>query len=111
MKVIKIDSEKIEFEDGFKLYSEHEQSCCENHFLSFDDLTISDFEGLDFNITNDNFFERIPGYGIAIKPINGLPIRVPGYSSNNGYYSDDLSLIVKSPWYEKVYDITECQSE
>ena len=49
LKVVKIDSESIEFENGIKLYSEHQSDCCEHHYLSFEDLELSDFEDLEFD--------------------------------------------------------------
>lgn len=64
---------------------------------------------LQFDISSPDFFERIPDYGIALKPINGLPIRVPGYGSNNGYYSSDLSLTLTRNGIETNFDISECQ--
>lgn len=110
MKVTKIDSDSLEFDSGVKLYSSHEQVCCESHYLSLDDLTIEDFEGLDFDLTNDNFFERIEDYGIALLPLNGHPVRIPGYGSNNGYYSENLSLVLElGGKIIKEFDITECQ--
>jgi hypothetical protein len=60
-----------------------------------ENLTIADFEGLEFDISGDDFFERIDGYGIALKSLNGHPVRIPGYGSNNGYYSCDLELVLK----------------
>lgn len=108
--VVNVDSDSIKFDNGVMLYSNHEQDCCESHYLSFDDLNIDDFDGLEFDLTNDNFFERIDGYGIALHPINGLPVRVPGYGSNNGYYSSNLDLVLSDDkGFEKHYDITECQ--
>lgn len=110
LKVVSVDSEGLQFENGVFLYSDHRQSCCESHYLSFSDYSLSDFDGLVFDLTNDNFFERIEGYGIALNPINGLPVRIPGYASNNGYYSSNLSLVISGPNdFEKTYDITECQ--
>lgn len=110
LKVIKVSQESIEFEDGIKLYSEHDKDCCEEHWLSFEHLTMDDFEGLKFNLTNDKFFNRIVGYGIELVPIEGHSIRVPGYGSNNGYYSDSLSLTLSDDKdFRKVYNITECQ--
>lgn len=112
LKVVKIDSYSLEFDNGMILESQHEQDCCEEHYLSFSDLTLDDFKGLEFDLSNDDFFERIQDYGIALKPKNGNPIRIPGYGSNNGYYSADLSLIIttadKSDVF-KQYDISECQ--
>ena len=94
LKVVALNSDEITFDNGMKLYSNHDQDCCENHYLSMGDLTIADFDGLEFDLTNDDFFERIEGYGIALKPLNGFPVRIPGYGSNNGYYSSNLDLII-----------------
>lgn len=111
LKVIKVNTESIEFDNGILLESDHSQDCCENHYLSFGDLTISDFEGMEFDLAAD-FFERIEGYGIAILPINGHPVRVPGYGYNNGYYSSNLDLILRSNngGIIKRFDISECQN-
>lgn len=110
-KVIEITQKEIKFDNGIELYSEHEQDCCENHFLSFNDLTLKDFEDLEFDLSNDEFFERIPEYGIALKPIKGFPVRIPGYGSNNGYYSENLKLVISNNDinFYKSYDVTECQ--
>lgn len=109
-KVSKINSDIIAFDDGHELYSNHDQDCCESHYLWFDDLTLADFEGLDFDLSRDDFFERIDGYGIALKPLNGFPVRIPGYGSNNGYYSSDLSLVLTLPETPtRFFDISDCQ--
>lgn len=110
-KVVEVTSYYLKFDCGLKLSSDHEQSCCESHYLSFADLSLKDFEGLEFDLSNEDFFERIPGYGIALKPINGHPVRVPGYGDNNGYYSSNLSLILENEDGRlfRSFDITECQ--
>lgn len=109
-KVVKIDSDSLEFDNGVVLTSDHEPDCCERHYLSLADLTISDFEGLEFDLTSDNFFERIEGYGIALNPLKGFPVRIPGYGYNNGYYSDQLDLVLSDgKGFSKVFDISECQ--
>ena len=109
LKVVKIESEKITFDDGTTLYSYHDQDCCEYHYLSFNDLDLRDFEDLTFDLTNDNFFNKIEGYGIELIPIKGFSIKVPGYGSNNGYYSTNLTLCVTSNGKTREYDIEECQ--
>ena len=111
IKVINLKNDVIYFDDGTELYSEHESDCCETHKLVLDDLTLDDFEGLEFNIEDDNFFTRIKDYGIALNPIIGFPIRIPGYAFNNGWYSSNLALVVRNiiTGYYKSYDITECQ--
>ena len=110
MKVVSVDNETIGFEDGTKLWSYHEQDCCESHWLDFEHLQLSDFEGLEFDLSNDNFFEKIEGYGIALLPVNGHPVRIAGYGSNNGYYTTNLTLVLqKGRATTREYDITECQ--
>lgn len=109
LKVVRVLDESIEFENDIELCSEHERDCCEHHWLSFNDLTLEDFEGLEFDLTDDSFFKRIEGYGIELIPIHGYSVKVPGYGSNNGYYSCNLTLILKYGTTEKRFDITECQ--
>jgi len=53
LKVVNIGSDAIEFENGVKLYSNHDSDCCESHKLTLSDLTMADFEGLEFDLTND----------------------------------------------------------
>ena len=114
LKVVKIDSESLVFDNGMVLTSHHDQDCCEFHYLSLSDLTLEDFKGLEFDLSNDDFFERVKDYGIALKPNNGHPVRIPGYGSNNGYYSSNLDLIILNPDGKetfKKYDISECQAD
>lgn len=111
LKVVEVGSDFLIFDNGIKLKSEHDQDCCENHYLCFNDLSIEDFEGLEFDLSNDDFFERIKDYGIALNPLNGYPIRVPGYGYNNGYYSSNLSLLLidKEGNELKYFEISDCQ--
>lgn len=112
LKVIHVDEESITFGNGVKLFSNHDSDCCEHHWLSFKDISINDFDGLVFDLSTDDFFKRIPDYGIELIPTKGHSIKVPGYASNNGYYSDNLSLVLTdNKSFNKQYDITECQAE
>lgn len=110
LKVIHIDEYSLKFNNGVTLYSNHVSDCCERHYLSFADLTLDDFEGLEFDLTNPNFFKKIKDYGIELVPIRGYSVRIPGYGYNNGYYSSDLELIITDgKKFRKTFDITECQ--
>lgn len=112
LKVVSIEGEALVFYDGTRLYSEHIQDCCENHYLDFGDLELSDFEGLEFDLSNDDFFNRVEDFGIELKPINGHVVRVAGYGYNNGYYSSDINLIIADADGKviKSYDVSECQN-
>jgi hypothetical protein len=109
-RVVRVDPEAIAFKNGVVLTSKHEKELHESHYLSFCDLTLADFDGLVFDLTTDDFFERIEGYGIALKPLFGHPVRIPGYGINNGYYSSDLDLVlVDNIGFSKAFDVSECQ--
>ncbi len=111
LKVIKVSTDYIEFEGGVKVGSSHESDCCEQHYLSFGHLSVEDFEGLEFNLFGDNFFEKVEEFGIRLIPNNGHPVSIPGYGFNNGYYSTDLTLtIFDQTGLLREYDITECQT-
>lgn len=108
-KVTHVNEDGLVFEDGTSLYSDHDSDCCEHHYLSFADLSLSDFEGLEFDLSSDAFFERVEDYGIRLLPVNGQPVSVPGYGYNNGYYSANLTLVLEKDKATTKYDITECQ--
>lgn len=110
LKVIKVDAVAITFENGFCLYDYHDTDCCEQHYLNLADLTINDFEGLEFDLSNDNFFRRIPDYGIELIPRKGHTVKIAGYGYNNGFYSSELTLYLSQNGVKiKQYNITECQ--
>ena len=109
VKVIYVDEDLLRFDDGSELYSEHTTDCCESHYLSFKDLSLLDFEGLDFEISSDDFFEKVEGYGIRLVPVNGHAVSVPGYGYNNGYYSSKLDLVLEKSGTKKEFDVSECQ--
>lgn len=109
VKVRSLDRDQINFEDGSILYSDHDQDCCEHHYLDFSQNALSDFEGLDFDLSSSDFFEKVEDYGIRLKPLNGHAVNVPGFGYNNGYYSANLKLILERPASTTTFDITECQ--
>ncbi|MGL6063776.1 MAG: DUF7448 domain-containing protein [Fusobacteriaceae bacterium] len=110
-KVIKIDGESITFDNDWELYSNHDSSCCESHYLSFSDITLEDFKGLEFDLSENKFFKKIENYGIELIPVKGFSIKVPAYAENNGYYSSNLSLILdkKGKGENFIEDIEDCQ--
>lgn len=111
VKVIEVNSEGIIFENNIKIYSDHDQDCCEHHWLDFTHLSVSDFDDNLFDLSDDSFFRRIPEYGIELIPVSGFSVKIPGYGSNNGYYSDNLTLVVSGDDFNREYDITECQED
>lgn len=110
VKVKSVTTDEIIFNNGVRLFSEHDQDCCESHSLTLGDLTIEDFEGLEFDLSNDGFFNKIDGFGIELVPIHGFSVKIPAHGWNNGYYGTNLELIVTdNALFTKKYDITDCQ--
>ena len=109
--VVAVNEDEIIFTNGYSLCSYHDRECCEDHWLDFGHLSLSDFKGLEFDISNDNFFKRVEGFGIRLIPLNGYPISVPGYGENNGFYSDQMDLVLmRGSEVIKSFEVTECQS-
>lgn len=110
VKVIYVDADVLRFDDGSELSSSHESDCCESHYLSFADSKLSDFDGLNFDLSSSDFFEKVEGFGIRLLPTNGHPISVPGYGYNNGYYSAELTLVLeRANKTTTKFDVTDCQ--
>lgn len=109
-KVIYVDKDVLRFDDRSELFSDHDGDCCETHYLSFEGLSLSDFEGLDFDLTGSGFFEKVDGYGVRLLPVDGHPVSVPGYGYNNGYYSSNLRLVLTKGDASSEFDISECQT-
>jgi len=107
-KIVSINN-CIKFANGAVLESSHNQDCCERHYLDFDYVKMEDVKDLEFDLSNDNFFKKIDGYGIELIPINGFSVKIPGYAENNGYYSSDLTLELHYAGGLRKWDITECQ--
>lgn len=89
----------LEDENGvdYRLYSHHYQSCCEVHYLAFDSLELSEYEGLLFDFDTEdlsNSIERVEGSGIRLKPNNGYPIFIPGHVHDKDWNDDDMSLVL-----------------
>jgi len=105
-KVTKVTKDFIKFDNGLELSSYHSTDCCEHHWVEFGAVDINDFDGLEFDLSDDKFFNRIPDYGIELVPVKGWSVRIPGYGNNNGYYSDKLDLTLSDG---RIFDISDCQ--
>ena len=83
MKVKKITSKYIEFDNGSKITFDHEQDCCEYNYADFMQLEDTGVETEDFS--EPLTFESTD-YGFRFgNP--GKMYYVPCYSSQNGWYT------------------------
>ena len=101
MKLIKAETNKgIVFNDGTTIIDHHDQDCCEHVYADFDQLA-------DTNIFDNDFNEiEIEGVKEAGFRLNGY--FVPCYDQQNGYYSNDLALIIKKPdGFKRKVDVSD----
>lgn len=119
LRIAEIDDEYIVLENDNKeklrISGYHCQSCCEEHYLDFSGIEELVEDGMLFCVDTENpesFFCRVEDFGIRLLPTNSHPVSVPGYGSNNGYYSSDLYLTVEDLRFHKEVlrvDVSECQ--
>ena len=89
MKIKKITSEKILFDNGNEITFDHDQDCCEDNY--------ADFEQLDDIARNAEFSPKL-----KFKAVNEAGFRfgdsprnmyfVPCYSEQNGYYTTHIDI-------------------
>ena len=110
-RVVQVDDYEIRFDNGYVLSSDHDQDCCESHYLSFRDLSLEDFDRMDFDLSGDSFFRKVEDFGIRLIAKDGREVPVPGYGFNNGYYGDNISLVLTNSQLETIgsWDVSECQ--
>ena len=88
MKIKSVEEEKLVFDNGFTITSDHAQDCCEYNYADFpqlDDIAMA----TDFD--PDLKFEAVEGAGFRFGN-EGKMFFVPCYSDQNGYYSSDIEI-------------------
>jgi hypothetical protein len=109
MKIVKIDYDGLSFDNGTTISHYHSQDCCENVYADWASLKDQFLDGVEFK---DVVIEKIAGSGFRLVAANKNAYFVPCYNIQNGYYSNNLSLIIKSPGGEvKEVDITDCTED
>lgn len=116
MKITKISNEMIKFDNDFELTYYHEQDCCESVYADFKILkayNLSTVTGKKINIYNIDFeedikklIECVEGQGFNMVSKIGEKFFIPCYNEQNGYYSDNLELILN-----QIIDITNCKKD
>ena len=84
--------------------SHHQQSCCEDAWADFSPLSTSMEDIKNLEQVTEVSISTTPKMGVVIFFYNGtesfgeptrIGVFIPCYSKNNGYYSDNLTLIIK----------------
>lgn len=120
-KIVGADEDSyVVFENSYVLKSDHSCDCCESHYLDFSMLknyNVGSKSGKKINIFEQEFdfskgipFSRVKGVGILLHDTEGNKYLINGYGYNNGYYGDNIELILEKNWLVWYhYDVTECQ--
>ena len=104
VKVVKRDSGGVEFTDGTTITHFHDQDCCEDVY--------ADWSSLDDTGFDDTEFTKIVIKGNPLVGIVLNEFAVNCYNSQNGYYSDELKLIINTSNKDTIkIDITEFETE
>lgn len=91
-KIIKLEENLIEFEDGTQITCDHEQDCCEYNY--------ADCEQLDDLARAYNFdtaklqIEAVEDAGFRFGDRPERMFFVPCYSVQNGYYSSNIDVYI-----------------
>lgn len=98
MTIKEITDEKIVFDNGTEITYYHCQGCCENVYADFEGLKKSPSAHLwdGENFRKEIEIEPVPNAGFRFG-YDGMWVFVACYNVQNGYYGDDLEIIVTYP--------------
>ena len=90
MKIKEVNENMILFDNGNSITFDHRQDCCEQNY--------TDFEQLDDIARTVKFerpieFQACEGQGFLFGNRPGKMFFVPCYSCQNGFYSDEITII------------------
>ena len=118
MKIANITDEIITFDNGAMLTFEHDQDCCERVYADFEYLQIiPEIKDVEFSPPAETLTELIRvvddlGFllmGEKCRYADGSRRKylVPCYNEQNGYYSDNLTLIYRNGDIEMKLDVSQ----
>jgi len=99
-RIAEIKYDYILFTNGDKITFYHGQDCCEKVYANFQEI---DDIAMDYEFNEPLVFEEVKDYGFRFGN-KGKMVSVPCYNVQNGYYSDDLDILLN-----KVPVITDCE--
>lgn len=105
MKIEKWNDDYIWFTDGSTISYDHYQECCECNYADFSVLEVfyqdeefDDFEVIPVNDCGFLLSLELPKRDTTNPDYTSTKkIFIPCYSDQNGYYSSDLTIIIRGP--------------
>lgn len=88
MKIKQVTEVDITFDNGNRIYFDHEQDCCEHNYADFKQI---DDLAYEWEFDEDLKFESCPHSGFRFGN-EGRMVFVPCYSDQNGYYTTWLDI-------------------
>lgn len=121
MKVVESCDGYLEFDNGVAIQSFHDNDCCEDNYLDFEQFPI----GAEFPTMSVEELCRslvLRPDGLILKDSEGIPKWAQARSEQNGYYSDSVGVSVKDEsnvyilvpkdWFDKnPKDLMHCYRE
>lgn len=93
MKVAKSYDGCLEFDNGVTIESFHENDCCEDNYLDFEQFVVgAEFPTMSAEELCKNLVIRPDG--LILKDSEGIPKWAQARSEQNGYYSDSVGVRV-----------------
>lgn len=129
MKIKKVTTDCIFFDNGSMLESYHKSYCCEDHYVDFTSINDQGWEGQDFPetlkellsydkqekidknhkvpSTDSQDYNQNPYTFVKIRDLEGSIYILNIYNSNNGWYANDVSLVYTSSLENAEYKVKE----
>ena len=98
-RIIRITDDRIILSNGCYIEATHEQDCCEHNYADFKCLLDTSIMGVEHNIICFDGWEggiRINGYAVNC------------YSDQNGYYSTEITFVLRDSRDRKILDYAGC---
>lgn len=92
----------IYFSSGYELFLERDA------YWNIEHISNRFFKKTLFDLESCDFFEKVDGYGIRLKPVNDYSISIPCYTEEGGDYTTNFKLILNR--IVGVFDVNEIKS-
>lgn len=94
MKLVKVEEDLLEFDNGLKIEGEGDVDCCANNYLDFENFPVgTEFPDMTIGQLLDTI--KLKEDGFILKDSQGTPHWAQARSYQNGYYSNRTTVYLK----------------